>query len=66
MCSGVPIYDSGLGARMIFKTLSRDDYERLPLEQRMDYLRRLMDDIAQKMEEGRRQLEATQKRLKPQ
>ena len=50
---------------MIFKTLSREEYERLPLEQRMEYLRRLMDDIAQKMDEGRRQLEETQKRLKP-
>jgi hypothetical protein len=66
LSSGVPRYDYGLGAGgMIFKTLSRDEYERLPLEQRMDYLRRLMEDIAQKMEDGRRQLEETQKRLKP-
>ena len=48
---------------MIFKTLSREEFDRLSLEQRLDYLRRLQDDIRQKMEATRRQMEDTNKRL---
>ena len=33
---------------MIFRTLSRDEYERLTSDQKLDYLQRLMQDIGEK------------------
>ena len=41
---------------MIFKQLSRDEYERLTIQERMDYLQRLLADIREKLEEQRKQL----------
>ena len=47
---------------MIFKTLTKEEYERLTLEERMDYLQRLVADINQKVQESRQQLADAQKR----
>ena len=33
---------------MIFRTLSQEEYDRLTPDQKLDYLHRLMDDIAEK------------------
>ena len=33
---------------MIFRTLSKEEYDRLTPDQKLDYLRRLMDDIGEK------------------
>ena len=40
---------------MIFKTLSREEFERLSVQERMEYLQRLMADLRQKLEETREQ-----------
>lgn len=48
---------------MIFRTLTRDEYDRLSFEQRMEYLRRLQDDIRQKMDELNKAIQQTNKRL---
>ena len=48
---------------MIFKPLTREEYERLTTEQRLDYLQRLQADIAEKMAQTRSQMEKTNKRL---
>ena len=42
---------------MIFKPLSRGEFERLRVDERMDYLQRLMADLRQKLEETRQQAE---------
>ena len=42
---------------MIFKPLSREEFERLSVQERMDYLNRLMADLRQKLEETRQQAE---------
>lgn len=47
----------GGGLVLIFKPLSKAEYDRLTFDQRADYLRRLMEDIARKAEENRRQME---------
>ena len=46
---------------MTFRPLSLEEYERLTLQERLDYLYYLQADIGAKLEEGRRQLEAAQK-----
>lgn len=46
---------------MVFKTLSEEEYEHLSLEQRLEYLQRLMEDIRRKVKEGREQLEQAKK-----
>lgn len=46
---------------MIFKPITKEEYERLSLQERMNYLQRLMDDIRQKLDENRRKLEQTKK-----
>ncbi|HZO00136.1 MAG TPA: hypothetical protein VFB93_02965 [Burkholderiales bacterium] len=48
---------------MVFKQLSREEYERLTIQERMDYLQRLMADIREKLEEQRKQYEATKKQM---
>ena len=48
---------------MIFKPLSREEYERLSLDERMEYLHRLMTDIRQKLAETRKQQETLNKRI---
>ena len=48
---------------MIFKRLSQEEYERLSLDKRMEYLHRLMTDIRQKLAETREQQAATNKRI---
>jgi predicted translin family RNA/ssDNA-binding protein len=48
---------------VIFKTLTREEYEQLSPEQRMDYLRRLQDDIRQKMDLLNKTIQETNKRL---
>jgi hypothetical protein len=48
---------------LIFKTLSKDEYERLSVDDRMSYLHRLMTDIREKLAETRLQHAATQKKL---
>ena len=50
---------------MTFETLSPGEYARLPLNARLDYLHRLMADIARMMREARRHLEETQRQLEP-
>jgi hypothetical protein len=47
---------------MIFKPLTKEEYDRLSLEERMDYLQRLVADINQKVQESRQQLAEAQKR----
>jgi hypothetical protein len=42
---------------MLFKRISKDEFERLSLEERMNYLQRLMDDLRGKLEETRAQAE---------
>jgi hypothetical protein len=42
---------------MIFKPLSKEEYDRLSVEERMNYLQRLMADIQSKLEETRQQAE---------
>jgi len=46
---------------MVFKTLSEEEYEHLSLEQRLEYLQRLMEDIRRKVKESREQLEQAKK-----
>jgi hypothetical protein len=41
---------------VIFKPVTREEYERMTLEQRMDYLQRLMTDISAKLEENRQRV----------
>lgn len=48
---------------MIFKPLTREEYDRLTLEERLIYLQRLQADIAERMAESRRKLEEVNKRL---
>jgi len=48
---------------VIFKPLSQEEYERLTLDERMEYLHRLMTDIRQKLAETRKQQEALNKRI---
>jgi len=48
---------------VIFKPLSREAYERLSLDERMEYLHRLMTDIRQKLAETRQQQQTTNKRI---
>ena len=43
---------------MIFRTLSKEEYERLTPEQKADYLARLMADIRQKAAEVQRAIDA--------
>ena len=50
---------------MIFKTLSKAEYERLSIDERMTYLHRLMSDIREKLKETRKQQEETIKKLPP-
>jgi hypothetical protein len=38
---------------LIFKPISREEFNHLGVEERMDYLKRLMDDLRQKLEETR-------------
>ncbi|HZO01563.1 MAG TPA: hypothetical protein VFB93_10210 [Burkholderiales bacterium] len=40
---------------MIFKPLSKEEFERLSVDERMDYLHRLMADLRHKLEETRQQ-----------
>jgi hypothetical protein len=48
---------------VIFKPLRHEEYERLSLNERMEYLHRLMTDIRQKLAETRKQQETTNKRI---
>jgi PHD/YefM family antitoxin component YafN of YafNO toxin-antitoxin module len=41
--------------------LSRDQYERLSLQERMDYLQHLMRELERKLQETRKQVEQTKK-----
>jgi hypothetical protein len=43
---------------MIFRPLSKEEYERLSLEQKADYLRRLMDDIRARMTDTQRAIDS--------
>jgi len=52
-------------AAVTFETLSPEEYARVPLDGRVDYLHRLLDDIARKMTEARRDLEEAQREVKP-
>ena len=51
------------GVGVIFKPLSQQDYERLSLDERMEYLHRLMTDIRRKLAETRKQQETLNKRI---
>ena len=46
------------GLAMTFRPLSLEEYERLTLQERLEYLHYLHADIAAKLEEGRTRLEA--------
>ena len=48
---------------MIFKSLSREEFEQLSVDQRMEYLHRLMTDLRQKLADTRKQQEAMHKGL---
>jgi hypothetical protein len=48
---------------MIFKTLSREEFERLSVQERMDYLQRLMADLREKLDETRQQADRAKKSL---
>ena len=48
---------------MIFKSLSREEFERLSVDERMAYLHRLMTDLRHKLADTRKQQEALQKKL---
>jgi len=48
---------------LIFKPLSREEFERLSVDERMAYLHRLMTDLRQKLADTRKQQEALQKNL---
>jgi len=41
---------------MIFRTLSQEEYDRLTPEQKLEYLRRLMDDIGEKAMQVRKSI----------
>jgi len=43
---------------MIFRTLSGEEYDRLSAEQKLDYLQRLMEDIAEKAKLVRKAINA--------
>ena len=47
----------------MFKVLTYAEYENLSHQQRMDYLHRLMQDIRDKVEENRKRIEETNRRL---
>ena len=46
---------------MIFQPKSREEFDRMTVEQRMEYLHRLMTDLRQKLAETRQQQEALRK-----
>ena len=48
---------------MIFKPLSREEFERMPVDERMAYLHRLMTDLRHKLADTRKQQEALNKQL---
>jgi hypothetical protein len=48
---------------LIFKSLSREEFEQLSVDQRMEYLHRLMTDLRQKLADTRKQQEAMHKAL---
>jgi hypothetical protein len=48
---------------LIFKTLSREEFDRLSVDERMGYLHRLMTDVRQKLAETRKQQDATRQQL---
>ena len=50
---------------MIFRTLSRDEYDRLSPDEKLQYLMRLMEDIGEKTMEIRRSIEARDQANKP-
>jgi hypothetical protein len=49
----------------LFKVLTHEEYGRLSLEERMEYLRGLMQDIREKAEENRKRIEETKRLTKP-
>jgi len=49
-------------AEVIFKPMTREEYNRLPVQERMEYLQRLMADIQKKMQETKARLDAEKKR----
>ena len=50
-------------ALLIFNSLSREEFDRLSVDERMAYLHRLMTDLREKLAETRKQQEATRKTL---
>jgi hypothetical protein len=46
---------------VIFKPITKEEFDRLSLDERMGYLHRLMTDLRQKMGETRKQQEETRK-----
>ena len=50
-------------AVLIFKSLSREQFDKLSVDQRMEYLHRLMTDLRQKLADTRKQQEAMHKDL---
>lgn len=45
----------------LFRQLIREEFNKLSLEERMAYTQALMDELATKLEETRRQVEETKK-----
>jgi hypothetical protein len=50
---------------MIFRTLSHEEYDRLTPDQKLEYLRRLMDDIGEKTMEVRKTIMASKPPERP-
>ena len=51
------------GVQVTFKQISDEEYERLSLQERLDYLKSLQADIARTMQDSRKQLDRMQDRL---
>jgi hypothetical protein len=48
---------------LIFKPVSREEFDRMTVDERMAYLHRLMTDIREKLKQTRLQQEALTKKL---
>ena len=52
-----------LDCRVIFKPISREEFERMSLNDRMGYLHLLMSDLQKKLKDTRQQQEAVRNKL---
>jgi hypothetical protein len=66
-CREIPLIGINLAAgagvgTSLFRQLSREDFNRLSLEQRMEYMQQLLDDMRKKLDDTREEL-ARSKRI---